>query len=165
MKLTRDVGLIGLAGSGKDTAAMALTACGWRRKAFADKLKHIAYNFGWDGNKDEKGRKLLQDLGMAARRYNLEFWINQAYQSIQDVAPEMARIPFVWTDVRFENEADFIRKRGGIIIRIKRPGQLCDDIHESELNQFQIRADYEVVNAGTIEDLHKKILNLIEFND
>lgn len=165
MRITRDVGLIGLAGAGKDTAAMALTGCGWRRKAFADKLKQIAYGFGWNGKKDEKGRKLLQDLGMAARKYNLEFWVNQAYQTIQDVTPELSRIPFVWTDVRFENEAEFIRKRGGIIIRIKRPGQLCDDDHESELSQFQIKADYEVVNSGTIEDLHKKILNLIQFND
>ena len=32
------VGLVGLRGSGKDTAAKFLMACGWRRIAFADAL-------------------------------------------------------------------------------------------------------------------------------
>jgi hypothetical protein len=157
-----DVGFIGLAGSGKDTAALALTARGWRRKAFADHLKSLAFSFGWDGYKDAKGRKLLQDLGMAARAYNENFWIDQAYYGLTSISENFSKIPMVWTDVRFENEAEFIRKRGGIIIRIKRPEQISRDQHESELNQFDIHADYEVVNGGTIEDLHNAILQILE---
>jgi hypothetical protein len=153
-----DVGFIGLAGSGKDTAAQVLTGGGWRRAAFADKLKSLAFAFGWDGYKDERGRRLLQDLGMAARAYNPNFWIDEADRGIQ-IFP---KLPRVWTDVRFQNEADFVRGRGGIIIRIKRPEQISSDQHESELNQFDIRADYEVVNGGTIEDLHAKILEILK---
>lgn len=160
--LSCDVGFIGLAGSGKDTAAMALTAIGWRRMAFADRLKSLAYDFGWDGHKDDKGRKLLQDLGMAARAYNDRFWINEANSVLNASGSNFAKIPRVWTDVRFENEAQFIRDRGGLIIRIKRPGQIASDKHESELNQFEIHADHEVVNGGTIEDLHAAILNILQ---
>jgi hypothetical protein len=55
-----------------------------------------------------------------------------------------------------------VRSRGGIIIRIKKPEQISSDSHESELNQYDIVADYEVVNEGTIEDLHKIILNIMQ---
>lgn len=141
---------------------MALIVHGWRRRAFADHLKSLAFSFGWDGMKDAKGRRLLQDLGMAARAYNENFWIDQAYRGLTSISENFSKIPMAWTDVRFENEADFIRKRGGIIIRIKRPEQISQDQHESELNQFNIRADYEVVNGGTIEDLHNAILEILK---
>lgn len=160
-----DVGFIGLAGSGKDTAAMALIAHGWRRKAFADHLKALAYSFGWNGNKDVKGRKLLQDLGMAARSYNENFWIDKAYEGMATVSENFAKIPRVWTDVRFENEAEFVRKRGGIIIRVKRPELLSNDQHASEQMQFDIQADYEVINGGTIPELHEQILNILKNHD
>ena len=152
-----DVGFIGLAGAGKDTAALALVAHGWRRVAFADKLKSLAFYFGWDGCKDEKGRKLLQDLGMAARAYNDDFWIIQAFRTALENWH-----PNVYTDVRFQNEADYIRGRGGIIIRIKKPEQISSSTHESELNQYDIVADYDVVNEGTVEDLHNIILNIMQ---
>jgi hypothetical protein len=160
--LNCDIGLIGLAGSGKDTAAMALTALGWRRAAFADRLKSLAFTIGWDGHKDERGRRLLQDLGMAARKYNADFWIMEANCVINSSGENFASIPRVWTDVRFENEAQFVRSRGGMIIRIKRPGLISSDTHESELKQFEIHADKEVVNGGTIEELHAAILDTIK---
>lgn len=149
-----DVGFIGLAGAGKDTAALALVEQGWKRVAFADKLKSLAFMFGWDGHKDSAGRKLLQDLGMAARTYNSDFWVNETYSGIN------AKY-CVFTDVRFENEAQFIRDRGGIIVRIVRPDQISADQHESETNQFEIRSDYKVVNGGTIEDLRQSVLNIL----
>ena len=148
-----DVGFIGFAGSGKDTAAQALTKRNWVRVAFADRLKELAINFGWDGQKDERGRALLQDLGMAARRYNPNFWIEQLTWPTKSRAHNL---PQVFTDVRFQNEADYVRSIGGIIVRIVRPGIISGN-HESELKQSEIAADIEIVNDGTIEDLHNKI--------
>jgi hypothetical protein len=155
----RHIGLIGLAGSGKDTAADALVELGYWRNAFAAHLKDLAYGFGWDGKKDERGRALLQDLGMAARKYNPKFWIEQI--SWPAKASRGSRWPQVYTDVRFQNEADHVREHGGIIVRIVRPGQSAEN-HESELNQSAVAADIEVVNDGSIEDLHNKIRNLIK---
>lgn len=130
---------------------------GYWKCAFANHLKNLAYEFGWDGKKDERGRALLQDLGMAARRYNQNFWIEQLSW------PPTGRafsVPHVYTDVRFQNEADYIRDRQGIIVRIVRPGLVAGS-HESELKQSEIQADYEVVNDGTIGDLHSKLIAML----
>ena len=58
--------LTGKAGCGKDTAYKIMKKYAnksIKRYAFADPLKNIAYEAGWDGIKDEKGRKLLVSLG------------------------------------------------------------------------------------------------------
>ena len=154
----KHIGLIGLAGSGKDTAAEALGEFGYWKCAFANHLKQLAFEFGWDGKKDERGRALLQDLGMAARQYNPNFWIEQL------TWPTKARahhLPKVFTDVRFQNEADYIRSMGGTIVRIVRPGIISGN-HESELKQCEVAADIEIVNGGSIEDLHNKIRAIIQ---
>lgn len=150
----KHIGLIGLAGSGKDTAAEALVELGYWTNAFAAALKDLAFQFGWNGQKDERGRALLQDLGMAARKYNPNFWIEQL--PWQTKCYRGKQWPQVYTDVRFQNEADFVRSKGGIIVRIVRPGIISGN-HESELKQSEIAADIEIVNDGTIEDLHNKI--------
>jgi dephospho-CoA kinase len=161
-----DIGFIGFAGAGKDTAALALTKRNWVRVAFADRLKDLAINFGWNGQKDDRGRKLLQDLGMAARAYNEQFWINSAAAKIRQMESWWKVKPkCVWTDIRFENEAEFVRNRGGIIIRIVKQNSNQSDFHESELNQLDIVADYLVVNSGTIEELHNKIYHIIDSHD
>ena len=154
----KHIGLIGLAGSGKDTAAEALVQMGYWRSAFAGHLKSLAYDFGWDGKKDERGRALLQDLGMAARKYNADFWIEQLTWPTKARAFSM---PQVFTDVRFQNEADYVRSKGGIVVRIVRPEIIAQN-HESELKQCEVAADIEIVNDGSIEDLHNKIRAIIQ---
>jgi dephospho-CoA kinase len=153
----KHIGLIGLAGSGKDTAAKALYSLGYMRYAFADRVKNLAWRFGWDGNKDERGRALLQNIGMAGRQYDPATWIKYVELMIEHET-DLGLI--VFTDVRFQNEADYVRGKGGIIIRIVRPGQSAEN-HESELNQSAVAADIEIVNDGSIEDLHNKIKQLI----
>jgi hypothetical protein len=150
----KHIGLIGLAGSGKDTAAKALIKLGYYRMAFADELKQLAFEFGWNGEKDEDGRRLLQELGMIGRRYSPNIWIKHVAYRIAPKGP-----PIVFTDVRFQNEADFVRSKGGIIVRIVRPGIISGN-HESELKQSEVAADIEIVNDGSIEDLHNKIRNI-----
>ena len=152
----KHIGLIGLAGSGKDTAAKALIKAGYYRMAFADELKQLAFEFGWNGEKDEDGRRLLQELGMIGRRYCPNIWIQHVARLIAPKGP-----PIVFTDVRFQNEADFVRSIGGVVVRIVRPGQIAQN-HESELKQCEVAADIEIVNDGTIADLHNKIKKLIQ---
>ena len=151
----KHIGLIGLAGSGKDTAADALRNMYFQRVAFADQVKNLAFDFGWNGLKDERGRKLLQDLGMAGRAYKESIWVDYVHEETLGFGNH------VFTDVRFQNEADYIRDLGGIIVRIVRPGIIAQN-HESELKQSEIAADIEIVNEGTIEDLHNKIRNIIK---
>jgi hypothetical protein len=150
------IGLIGLAGAGKDTAALALMDRGWKRVAFADALKGRAIYLGWDGRKDDRGRQLLCALGMAMRAYEPEHWINHARGA-------MRGRPCVFTDVRFQNEADFIRAEGGIIVRVLREG-LEVGKHESEAGQLAIHSDRSILNDGSIEALHEQLLEIVEGN-
>lgn len=131
--------LIGLSGKmqvGKDTVAHYLMLkYGFRRLAFADYLKQAAVALGWDGKKDEKGRKLLQRLGQDVREYNPATWINVVAQQWYQVKPTGASV--VITDVRFKNEVDWIMREGGIVVRVARDEKVTNqDISETELDQF-----------------------------
>lgn len=149
------IGLIGWAGAGKDTAALALIERGWKRVAFADALKVKTLGMGWDGKKDDRGRRLLCDLGMAMRAYEPNHWIDHARGAIR------GRSCCVFTDVRFQNEADFIRSLGGIIVRVIHGWLAAVGEHESESGQLAIRSDQSVLNDGTIEHLHAQLLEIV----
>jgi hypothetical protein len=154
---TQLIGLVGNAGVGKDTAAEVFFRAGFDRVAFADPIKMLAVqHFGWNGVKDERGRKLLQDIGMAGRAYDPDNWIRH----MRWRNPIRYGKPAIITDVRFENEAQWIRRQGGKLVKIVRP-----DIpvlqHLSETEQKSIACHYEVVNAGTVQDLHTLVEELI----
>lgn len=56
------------------------------------------------------------------------------------------------TDVRFEEEADWIRSEGGVILHVKRPG--CNPgSHPSEHGIKKREGDYQIDNDGTLTDL------------
>lgn len=151
------IGLVGNAGAGKDTAAEVFFRAGYQRAAFADPIKTIAVqHYGWDGVKDERGRKLLQDLGMAGREFDREVWIRHMRWS----NPIRYGKPCVITDVRFENEAQWIRRQGGKLVRIIR-ADIPVIQHVSETEQKSIACHYEIVNNGTVQDLHTLIEDLI----
>jgi hypothetical protein len=155
-----DIGFTGFAGAGKDTAADALfrkSDIMYAHFAFADEIKRFAKSIGWDGNKDNRGRPLLQDIGMAGRNYNPDTWVNMAAARVGRSA---SLTPVVWTDVRFANEAEFIRQRGGIIIEIARDSQVpCD--HVSEISHLGFKPNYVIKNNATIDALHKEVLEIV----
>lgn len=109
--------LSGKAGSGKDTAGDYLVSqYGFRKYAFADKLKEIAFLLGWNGEKDDRGRRLLQDLGTVGRAYDPCVWIRFVLDRISSENPERVVI----TDCRYANEfsecAEFASENGYILI-------------------------------------------------
>lgn len=123
------IGLAGYAGAGKDAIASEFIKIRpeFTRVAFADALKayvcatnprvrNLVRAFGWDAAKRSfpDVRETLQTVGMAAREHiGEDVWIRAALQT---------RGPVIVTDVRFPNEADAIRRRGGYVVRIRRPG-------------------------------------------
>lgn len=64
------------------------------------------------------------------------------------------------TDVRFPNEYESIKKRGGIMIRIERENLYKLD-HESECALDNYIFDYVIENNGTLEELIEKVNNII----
>ena len=79
--------------------------------AFADVLKHTAKAyFGWNGEKDEAGRSLLQKVGTELReKNNPDIWTNITCDLIKFMSSEYEW--FIVTDVRFERELLTLRMR------------------------------------------------------
>ncbi len=178
MKLANWVGLAGFKGSGKDTAAKALMDRGYQRAAFADPLRDMALAIdpvlwtspfandhavrlsafvevnGWDKAKQHpEVRRTLMRLGTEAVRGVLgqDVWVETADR----LHGHVERI--VFTDVRFDNEATYIRRNGGVVVQIVRPGREGAD-HASEQGISPHLVDAVIANDGTVEELHERLL-------
>jgi dephospho-CoA kinase len=157
--------LIGKAGVGKDESYKCIrnlypTA---ERYAFADRLKVFAYEMGWDGRKDERGRKLLQGIGNTVREYKEGFWALNVVNIIKQEMPNIAVI----TDCRFPNEIQIMKDhfRDVTTIKIVRDVDEMDDISEHALDDY--KPNYTVSNDGTIADLQNSLKDVLErrFNE
>lgn len=167
------IGLCGLAGSGKDYLAKALLDRNWIRFAFADDVRTMLQRLdptvnageslsdlladagGWMDLKvkepliyAEDIRPLLQRLGTECiRTIDPDFWVKATSLRLEEHLAHDAipRDGIVFTDVRFANEADWIRSLGGYVIKITRPGIQQMD-HASERLGFDW--DDEFRNEG-----------------
>jgi hypothetical protein len=160
----RIVGFTGLAGSGKNTAAQALTTKGYVEAAFADPLKELAKELGWDGVKDDKGRKLLQDLGHGCRKvFGADFWVDRMRERIEkEWGPTGANRPVAVTDVRYQNEADLVTELGGIILKIERPDlDTSDPMYQHITEKQPIKVNWHVYNTGSVEELHQAVNHIL----
>ncbi len=142
---------------GKDTGGDYLVKTyGFYTTSFACEVKRIAKEvFGWDGNKDEKGRKLLQIIGTdCGRAYSQNIWINKFDEKF-GLLINSSKI--VITDVRFVNECEYIKSKGGIIINVTRnTGVLDSHLSETELDGYT-GFDYTIDNNGSIIDYHTEL--------
>lgn len=165
----------GLARSGKDTTAEIirdnLEAKGYKVLIthYADLLKFICRNyFGWNGEKDEAGRTMLQYVGTdCVRNQNPDYWVDF-------VANFVRMFPNKWnfvivSDVRFPNEIDRITDAGftATHIRIVRPNFVSplsekQQQHPSETSLDNAQYDYLLINDGNLETLKQKVIKLTE---
>jgi hypothetical protein len=152
------VGLGHKARHGKDTVANYLLQYGAERMSFADDLYAVArVMFGMR----EKDPKLLQVLGTDVfRKMNQHIWIESLYYKILERKPKVVIIP----DVRFPNEAAFVRSLGGYLVKVTRlnldgsvfvaPDRDPDHPSEAALNGW---GDWDLIinaNSGDIQRLH-----------
>lgn len=176
------IGLHGKAGAGKDTTASLLQSFlpegSTRTVAFAKPLKDAAKaKFGltdWHVNTQEGKKELVPALGKTVRQllelegteatrdvYGSNFWIWRMSQEVDKAFKENIKI-FIITDVRFENEAEFIRDNGGLIFQIDRElkQELATVTHASAKTLPPHLVNIFVPNNGTIEDLKKEVKDL-----
>jgi hypothetical protein len=64
------------------------------------------------------------------------------------------------TDMRFPNEKEAVKEKGGITIKVVRPGTVIGN-HPSETALDDAEFDYEIINDGTIEDLIEKVKEIL----
>ncbi len=134
--------------------------------AFADNIKTIAYDyFGWHGEKDERGRKLLQDIGTSGRNYNEDIWVNHVNRLLKWWASETADHQLaVVTDIRYPNEIQRIKHEFSDVVTIRITRDSVEKLkHPSEtaLDQWT-DWDYVVGNNGNLEEFQRKILEIME---
>jgi hypothetical protein len=154
------VGLVGYPGSGKD--ALAEELCRWggyTRYAFGDAVKSLLLatdmTYGnslkrledWKRRGMHETREKLQNLGQRLRDYDEDFWVKSMPAIIADRA--------IVTDIRYPNELDWIKKKGGTVVAIHRPGFGPVNDHQSETNTTRLLAlaDLTLTNNDTIESL------------
>lgn len=168
------IGICGRQGSGKDTVAdmiNKLTNHKYQRRRFASKLKECAgillgvpaslfedrdYKDSYIESYGMTVREFLQRLGTDAVRNNVHpnTWVTSLLMDYSDGDD------WIISDVRFINEADYIKFHGGTIIKVNRITK--HDLHPSENELDFIIPDYEISNSGSFFDLEysvKKILN------
>lgn len=100
-------------------------------------------------------RQVLQWWGTEyRRRQQADYWIVRMAEFIQANPGQGIVIP----DVRFEDEAQLIKSKAGLLVRVTRPElQAQADSHVSE--NFQYPADQEFVNDSSLEAFEDKVLN------
>jgi hypothetical protein len=196
------VGLLGFIGSGKGTAGDILKDIGFTPVSFAKGVKDVAAEmFGWprhllegdtqhsrewreqpdefwskEFGKEFTPRYALQLMGTEVGRdvFHKDFWVIKLKNYI-DNAPEQN---YVITDVRFQNEIDFIDRQGGILIEVRRgitphwfdiaaranrgdskaeSFMRENGPHESEWRWIGNDIDFIINNDGTLEELKEKI--------
>ena len=157
--------LAGKAGAGKDTSYIVLSKLykDTKRYAFADALKDVAYQLSWDGLKDDKGRRFLQNLGNVAREYNKNVWADIVADDIEQWGTGLAVI----TDFRFPNEYYVIENRFpkqvytiNIYGRAYDLGKNGNDVSENSLTHWEF--DFQVNNDSTIENLQSQLSVVME---
>lgn len=159
------IGLTGKKQSGKSTAAQYIKETyGAVRlnfkdgliaeliQNFPDLLKYYQHQYGvLDVEdlfiaKEPPIRFLMQNYGTEVRRHdNPHYWVDQwKLRATGNVVVD---------DVRFINEANAVKEKGGIIIRIERPDMESTDTHQSEMEMDSIIPDFTIVS--TLGDLNK----------
>lgn len=103
-------------------------------------------------------RQLLQTLGTEWGRGMVrpDIWIQLCERRI-DEALESQPGPVVVADVRFNNEAEMIRQRGGVIWKIYRGSRDGDPQHSSEAGVSTSLIDRTIFNEGTVADLRAAV--------
>lgn len=107
-------------------------------------------------------RRLLQVLGTEIGRNMLgeDTWVNLAGSKI-DHSRYIDHVPVAITGIRFKNELEMIRRRGGHLIWVERPELEGVSAHSSENSVGPADFDATLVNDGTLADLYTKVTTLI----
>ena len=114
---------------------------------------------------DRSPRQLMQSLGDWGRGLDPMLWLTLADRALESMAryEAMGHPGVVITDVRYENEAHFIRERGGVIIHLDRPDANPVHAHSSERGvSGSAYTDICIRNDGTLNDLYCKVADVMD---
>ena len=169
--MTKFICVSGKAQNGKDTTSaiinQKLTELGYKTIIvhYADLVKYICKTFfNWDGNKDEKGRTLLQYVGTdVVRKSKPDYWVDFIIDMVDFFHENWDYV--IVSDTRFPNEIQKIKDHGYQVIHIKvvRPNfesPLTEEQqkHLSEIALDNIQPDLTLYNS-TLDELNTEVTN------
>jgi len=170
--MKRLIGITGKARSGKDTVATLINKhmVYFEIMSFAEPIKQmlkIGLNLTDEqlyGDKKEtfdyayncSARHMMQTLGTEWGRNLIhpDIWVIALDKMIQ----EFTIIP----DVRFQNEADYVRERGVLIHVYGNRGGIAGN-HISEQDIAPNENDYTIQNIGSIDELEKQVIKFVQW--
>ncbi|WP_338835878.1 hypothetical protein [Neomoorella thermoacetica] len=146
---------------------------GFRRYAFADKLKEVARDL-WPEEfaGGRKPRRLLQELGTAARGVDPLVWVRYVFRRLEAENPARAVI----TDGRMLNEYRSCREAGFTVIRVECPDEVRtarlaardgrplypeEASHATEHEYEALEPDFVLDNSSNAESLYRQIDDLM----
>lgn len=170
------VGLAGKKRAGKDSIAHVLTSeYGFAHDSFAAPIREFVEKltedyssnvFSIDGDREtaidwlggKSKRQLMQTLGTEWGRDMVSptLWMDALWRRTGRATTSFHRL-LVISDVRFDDEADFIRSKGGIIIHVVRPGLNGGDGHVSEYGVHKEDIDATLHNDGDLNHLQWRV--------
>jgi hypothetical protein len=175
------IGLAAPAGAGKDTVGGYLEdQYSFCALGFADPLRDmlgaLLQNIDVDGAwmverslKEERMavigrsyRELAQSLGTEWGRHTVrqDLWVRIAAHRVAQIHALGSNA--VLTDVRYQNEADWITAQGGTLVRIYREDAQPVRLHSSEQLLHCIECDHELHNNGSKATLFEQVDRILE---
>jgi hypothetical protein len=172
------LGLCGLKQSGKDTVYKLIQEefVNTQRIAFADPLKEelataCGVSVEFINTHKEAFRGGVCWWGTEFRRslYGREYWVLKAHERYLFWLNQGADLVVV-TDVRFPNEAAYVRSQGGVLWSVQRRLSWWNrfrssNVHSSEHWNHHNSKEVDVVvrNNGTVEDLRREVRRELQF--
>tara|TARA_B100000524_G_C23590689_1_gene348910 strand:- start:49 stop:669 length:621 start_codon:yes stop_codon:yes gene_type:complete len=128
-------------------------------------------------------RKMCQEIGTEFLRYHCKDFISTEFKlpngevyngtfHIKRINKEIIKLleidpkgNIIFSDIRFQDELDYIKKLGGFIIRVSRNNISTNEFsnHISEKNILELKnVDFEIENNDTVLEFFKRIRVMIE---
>ena len=169
------IAISGKAGHGKDAVAGYLKECleakGKRVLVthYADLLKYICKTFfGWDGQKDEKGRTMFQQVGTEGiRSKEPDYFVGFVADMLYFFGDQWDYV--LIPDTRFPNEIDYLKDAGFDVIYIRVIRENFESLlteeqqnHPSETALDEYEADVMLYNDSDLENLKFSVERLTD---
>lgn len=183
------IGINGASGSGKSTAVEFLKShYQLTEYILADPIKKIGLVLGFKyeelyGTQEQK-MQINEFWGISGREFMQKFGTEIGREKLREIIPQMNKVwirlfekyceenkdkNIIVSDVRRGDEADSIKERNGIIIKIIRPNNDKWEVlgkehkkHSSETAmEKEIIPDYTIINSGSLELLRKRIIGTV----
>lgn len=153
--------------------------------SFANELKHMCkFQFGliddqlWGGKKESADkrfprskwkhldggtmthwtpREIMQEVGAFYRKIDYDFWVKRLKEFVYNESLK-GNEDFIITDVRYINEAEFVKNKKGILVHINRDvaNEIHGADHESETG-LDVYEDFDIIinNNGSLSGLRR----------